>query len=203
VHDAKAVGTQQTDTGEKILWEYEIWFDFAVGIKAPKGEKLQLYQIREFILEMREAGINIEYVVSDSFQSVDTLQLLEKQGFKTLTNSVDRKKDAYYALRDGLLEGRILLPNNKILYKELVFLKENEKKIDHPDFFPDDSTPGSKDIADAVANAGWIIQTKMDYVPYMNESFIEEMEEAIKETFDDELSGIFAMEGEFVEDFYG
>lgn len=181
IHDAQ---------GEGDLQEMTLWVDFAVGIKPPKGKQLQLYQIREFIIELINMGIGVTYVVSDSFQSTDTLQLLAKQGVNTIMNSVDRKKDAYYGLRNGILEGRLFMPYNKILYQELVFLKETDKKVDHPDFFPD-GTIGSKDIADAICNAVFIAQTKMDYVPYADSEFIDEMASMIDEDSDDSIVNIF------------
>ena len=160
--------------GEGDLQELTYWVDFVVGIKAPKGQQLKLYQVREFIIELINMGIGVSFVVSDSFQSTDTLQLLEKQGIETIANSVDRKKDAYYALRNAILDERIKMPLNKILYKELVFLKEDEKKVDHPDIFSD-GTKGSKDLADAICNALWIAQTKLEYIPYLDNAFIDEL----------------------------
>ena len=162
------------------LTEQVYWVDFAVGIKAPKGKQLQLSQIREFIIELRGMGMGIEWVTADSFQSTDTLQLLAKQGINTKMNSVDRKKDAYHNMRSAILENRLFMPLNKILYKELVFLKEDEKKVDHPDFFPD-GTVGSKDIADAVCSALWIAQNELDYNPYLSNDFIEEMSVMVDE----------------------
>lgn len=175
IHEAKGAGD---------LIEQVYWVDFAVGVKPPKGQSLQLYQIREFITDLVQLGIGVNYVVSDSYQSTDTLQLLNKQGIEAIMNSVDRKKDAYYVLRNALLEGRLYMPFNKILYQELVFLKEDEKKIDHPDFFPD-GTVGSKDIADAVCNALYICQSKMEYVPYADSSFIDELNNLLDDDDDD------------------
>ena len=171
--------------GEGTLQEHQYWVDFAVGIRPPKGEQLKLYKIREFINEMYRRGIGIELVVSDSFQSKETLQLLEQQGMNTKMYSVDRKKEAYYALRDAIISDRIKMPNNKILYRELVFLKEDDKKVDHPDANPD-GTRGSKDIADAIANALWNITNEIEYRPYLNSGFIEELSEVVGDDFDED-----------------
>lgn len=187
--------------GEGELQEFQYWVDFAVGLKAPKGQKLKLYQVREFLFELHRRGVGIELVVSDSHQSVDTLQLLEQQGMKTKTSSVDRKKDAYFALRDAIVSGRIKMPQNQILYRELVFLKEDEKKVDHPDSNPD-GTRGSKDIADAVANALYNITHEVEYRPYLSSKFIDELAETVGDTFDNEnFTDIFGegTTGNFVE----
>jgi len=187
--------------GEGELQEFQYWVDFAVGIVPPKGEQLKLYQIREFIVQLHRMGVGIELVVSDSFQSKESLQLLEQQGISTKMYSVDRKKEAYYALRDAIVSGRIKMPNNKILYRELVFLKEDEKKIDHPDANPD-GTRGSKDISDAIANALWNITHEIEYRPYLNQDFIKELEEEVEDDFDEDnpFSNIFGegVEGQWV-----
>jgi phage terminase large subunit-like protein len=170
--------------GEGELQEYQYWVDFAVGIVPPKGEQLKLYQIREFVVQLHKMGVGVELVVSDSFQSKESLQLLEQQGISTKMYSVDRKKEAYYALRDAITSDRIKMPNNKILYRELVFLKEDEKKIDHPVTNPD-GTRGSKDIADAIANALWNITHEIEYKPYLNQDFIKELDEEVSDDFDE------------------
>ena len=156
--------------------EFSLWADFVVGIRPPKGKQLQLYQIRDFITELMRMGIGVQWLVGDSFQSTDTLQLMKKQGLETLMNSVDRKKDSYHMLRSAILEGRLKVPKNNILYKELVFLKEDAKKVDHPDTNPD-GTPGSKDMADALANAIFVANTKMEFLPYLDHSFVDELDE--------------------------
>ncbi len=176
--------------GEGDLQEITYWVDFVVGIRPPKGKQLQLVQVREFIIELIRMGIGVSFVVSDSFQSTDTLQLLAKQGVDTIMNSVDRKKDAYYALRNAILDGRIKMPLNKILYKELVYLKEDEKRVDHPDSFPD-GTKGSKDLADAICNALWIAQTKLEYLPYLDHSFIDELSSLVEEESTTPFEDIF------------
>ena len=181
IHESKGTGDLQ---------EQVYWCDFAVGVKPPKGKQLQLYQIREFITDLVNMGIGVNYVVSDSYQSTDTLQLLNKQGIEAIMNSVDRKKDAYHVLRSAIMEGRLYMPHNKILYKELVFLKEDEKKVDHPDFFPD-GTVGSKDIADAVCNALFIAQSKMEYIPYVDSKFIDELAAVVDMGEDDFASSLF------------
>jgi len=166
-----------------LLPEFIYWVDFAIGIKPPKGQQLPLYKIREFIYDLRDLGVNISYIVSDTFQSFDMIQMLQKQGFNALMNSVDRKKEAYYLYRNAIYEERVLQPFNKILYKELIYLQENEKKIDHPEAFPDGSI-GSKDIADAVCNALYIASTKLKYNPYESKEFREQIIQSLNKDED-------------------
>ena len=181
IHDAHGAGELQ---------EFTLWADFIVGIVPPKGKQLQLYQIRDFITELMRMGIGVQWIVSDSFQSTDTLQLMKKQGLETLMNSVDRKKDAYFMLRNAILEGRLKLPKNNILYKELVFLKEDSKKIDHPETNPD-GTHGGKDLADSLANAIFVANTKMDFIPWLDTSFIDELNDVIDEGDSNPFEDVF------------
>ena len=82
------------------------------------------------------------------------------------------------------------MPLNKILYKELVYLKEDEKRVDHPKAFPD-GTVGSKDLSDAVCNALWIAQTKLEYMPYLDHGFIDELAGLVDEEPDNPFEDIF------------
>jgi len=98
-----------------------------------------------------------------SHNSADLLQQLKRQGFKTFVQSVDKTTDAYVALRNTIYEGDCVLPNNKILKRELEeleFIKDG-KKVDHPVVFGD-GIPGSKDVADAVAGSVWTCVNEAD-----------------------------------------
>lgn len=157
--------------------EQVYWVDFAIGVKPPKGQQLPLYKIREFVYDLKKAGVNVSLIVMDTFQSYDMMQIFKKQGFDALLHSVDRKKDAYQMYRNCINENRIKQPNNQILFKELTYLQEDEKKVDHPDSNPD-GTIGSKDIADAVCNALYMCHEKLEYNPFEDGRFRDELLEA-------------------------
>jgi len=169
IHNVKRVGNEE---------EIEIYIDFVVGIKPQQNEKIRLDDIRKFIYKLSEMGIPIGLIITDSFQSVDTLQILEEKGYKTKNNSVDKKKEPYYELRNLIYEEKIKFPNNKILIKELLNLKEDSKKIDHPQFFPD-GTPGSKDLADAVCQCVYGLLHEVEYNPLFEKENIEDLKNAV------------------------
>lgn len=79
--------------------------------------------------------------------SADSMQILHTQGIRTKKVSADRDDSVWRNLRDLMYEGRISLPNSKMLYEELTALmKMPNGKVDHP-------ASSGKDLADAVACA--------------------------------------------------
>jgi len=171
IHNLKENGNEK---------EYEIWIDFAVGIVPAPEQKLRLADIRKFIYDLHDMGISVDLVVTDGYQSTDMIQTLNDNGYPAVQHSVDLKKDAYYEFRNLVMEENIQMPNNKILFKELVNLKENAKKIDHPEWNPD-GTRGSKDIADAVVQVVWGLLHKLEYNPMNGKEFVEDLEKGLEE----------------------
>jgi len=181
IHNLKQVGKET---------EYEIYIDFVTGIKPEQNEKIRLDDIRKFIYKLEENGITVGLVITDSFQSTDMLQILEEKGFKVKNHSVDRKKEAYYELRNMIYEEKIKFPNNKILVKELLNLKEDSKKIDHPQFFPD-GTIGSKDLADAVCQCVYGLLHEIEYNSFYDKGNIEEFKNSISKIENEAISNEF------------
>lgn len=132
-------------------------FDFAMRIKAPGGDQVDLSSIRELIYNLRDRrGYNIKGVTLDGFESTDTIQQLNKRRLNAYKLSVDKSKMPYTDLRDILYDKRIMFPAYmthldkasirpvNIIYKELSELTDTGNKIDHPQ-------TGSKDVADCIA----------------------------------------------------
>lgn len=128
--------------------------EFAFGLEAKQGQQIPIYKIRQFIMWMASCGSSIGMVTADGYQSADCLQLLKLAGIPTETVSLDRTSDPYVQFRNSIYEGRSILPQNKILEKELSHLEVSPdgKKVDHPKEFTD-GTRASKDIADGVAGS--------------------------------------------------
>ena len=126
---------------------------FATSIKAPKGRQISFEKNRNFIRWLREIGFNIKGVSYDTFQSVDTGQQLEAEGFPCSVISVDRvDKDGickpYQYLKNTVYEQRLAMFKCDRLFDEFVDVERNINtgKIDH--------TPnGHKDILDAVCGS--------------------------------------------------
>jgi hypothetical protein len=98
------------------------------------------------LYRLRELGLPIKWVSFDSFQSVDSIQLLAHKQFITGTQSMDTTNLPYDMLKTALHDGRVLAPEHDKCRQELVRLERDPKsgKIDHP-------PQSSKDISDAMA----------------------------------------------------
>jgi len=165
--------------------DFVYWADLCIAfLPSVKGKKLRLEKIRDFIRDLREIGFDIALVTADGYQSLDTLQILEKDGFKVKDYSVDKKKDAYYALKYAIEEKRLKLPKNEILREELFCLVETDKKIDHLEdirsnieVLKNRELDISKDLTDAVAsciiNFNDIPVSKFD-----NKGFVNKLKES-------------------------
>lgn len=130
-----------TSAGLVMKSEPIIRTELAIGVKSLT--KVPLWKIRDLITDLSEIGFPIVKVTADSWQSEDTLQLMEKMGYSTEVISVDRDKIPHITFRNALFEGRSELPENQIMVREFTDLVDSGKKFDHP-------TKGTKDISDAV-----------------------------------------------------
>lgn len=141
--DVEAI--QEQSSGIVMRNEPIIRTELAISIRSLT--QVPLWKIRDLITDLTELGFPITDVTCDSYQSTDTLQIMETMGYNTEVYSVDTdKKVAHIAFRNALYEGRSELPENPILIKELTELVDQGKKFDHP-------TNGTKDISDAVISS--------------------------------------------------
>jgi len=130
----------------------KIQIEWAFGIEPTPGKQIPLFKIREFIFELSRFGYHVGKITLDGFQSADTIQVFKINNYNAELSSVDKTMTPYIQTRDAMYQGRLLLPNNKILYREFSELEVDNKnnKIDHPEKNIDNSK-GSKDISDAIA----------------------------------------------------
>lgn len=127
---------------------------FGVSIKAPKGRQISFEKNKNFIYWLRENGFNIKGVSTDSFQSVETGQVLSSKGYNYTQISVDRVDQQshickpYQYFKSTIYENRIEIFESPSLEEELVNLERNINtgKVDHPN-------GGRKDLSDAVCGA--------------------------------------------------
>jgi hypothetical protein len=125
-----------------------IVIDGVLEVKPPKGGEIKFFKIREMFYKLREAGMNIKWITYDSYQSVDSIQLLHQQKFKTGTSSLDKDRRGYEFTKSAIYDTRLHLPAHDKTRAELLALEDirekNKAKIDHP-------PRGSKDCSDALA----------------------------------------------------
>lgn len=122
--------------------------DFTIAFEADIGEspprEIQIRWVRLLIFELIKRGFFIAQVSFDSFQSADTMQILESHGIAVEKLSPDKDTGIWRALKDLGSDGRLKMPWNEVLQMEIEALSEDNGKVDHP-------PGGSKDLADAFA----------------------------------------------------
>lgn len=133
----------------------EIYVDFMLRIIPPKGDAIIMADIRTIVYAFMKHGYNISFLSTDSFQSVEMRQYVEKKGVEADVISVDRTLDPYKSLRAVLYEDRIKMYWYQPFIEEigkLVYDKERNK-VDHLD-------EESKDVADSVAGTVFALSTR-------------------------------------------
>lgn len=153
-----------------------IVIDFMLRIVPPSGSEIDFSKIRSFLLYLRKCGYSIPKVTFDDFQSRDSQQILEKQGFETATVSMDRQDNQYKILRSTFFDRRIGMYHYDPFIIEVLDLEYDSKehKVDHPikSSAPNNGLngKGSKDVADAVCGVIWSCSNEASahlYVPIL------------------------------------
>lgn len=151
--------------------------DFTIAFEATKdvpagtpARDIQPQWARQLIFELVKRGFSIGLVSYDGFQSVDSLQILENNGFETDKKSTDRAGNEFWkTLKDVVSDHRLSLPKNELLLNEIESLGQIKNKIDHP-------PGGSKDMADAfaisVANAIELGGRETDSIAYPQDDMV-------------------------------
>lgn len=131
-------------------------YDFLLQVVPPKGGEIKFYRIRDLLHKLKLTGLDIRWVTFDSFQSVDSVQLLRQAGYATGYVSMDTETLPYDMTKSAFYDGRIWLPEHQICQREFLSLERVRKntkfKVDHP-------PNGSKDVSDAVAGVFYGIST--------------------------------------------
>ena len=150
---------------------------FSVSIKAPKGRQISFEKNKNFIYWLKQRGFKIKSVSTDSFQSVETGQVLQAKGYDYQLISVDRVDPStrvcrpYQYFRSTIYERRIDMYRSKPLIEEIIDLERNTSsgKIDHPD-------GGKKDISDAVCGAIFNASSHAEEFAFDYGEFLEAIE---------------------------
>jgi hypothetical protein len=136
--------------------------DFVISYSADQStdppREIQIRWARQLCFELIRRGFNIRLFTFDSFQSTDSMQILEAKGIETDKISTDLSEEPWRNLRDLIYEGRIEVPRLRVenaVAQQIPFLLRDELlslsrmpngRVDHP-------SDGSKDEADALACA--------------------------------------------------
>lgn len=122
----------------------KITLDFMLRVTIPVGSELHLKTFRQLVYQLKAKGFWIDLVTTDSWQSRETHQELQRRGYRSEFYSVDKNLEPWDTFWDLATEDRVEF------YAYEPFLEEAKevqlvdgKKVDHP-------SNGSKDVADAV-----------------------------------------------------
>lgn len=123
----------------------EIVFDMILEVRPPRGGEIRFWKIRDLLYRLTEIGVPLKWVTYDSWQSVDSIQILRQKGYQTGTLSMDKTSMPYEITKTAFYDGRVEAPTHKKVVRELQGLEQDPAtgKIDH-------SPTGSKDVADSV-----------------------------------------------------
>ena len=124
----------------------QINFDLILEVKPPPNGEIEFENIRRLFYKPREQGMNLKWISFDTYQSVDSIQILRQEGFTTGTSSMDKTSLPYDVTKTAFYDGRVMAPRHEKALSEIVRLERDPQSglIDHPPNF-------SKDCADAVA----------------------------------------------------
>ena len=74
---------------DRVLRPY-FYFDFIARLKAPKGGEIIFDDIRQLIYELDQKGFPIGLITYDRFGSIDSIQILRREGYIVGNLSMDR-----------------------------------------------------------------------------------------------------------------
>lgn len=150
-HDRCAVTMAHVDhwRNQRIMDTKNILAPFvvidAVRYWTPTSDKsVDFTEVKDYILNLKRMGFDIRLVTFDRWNSHDLMQQLKGYGMNSETLSVAKKHYDDFAL--AIYEDRLVGPHIDILINELLRLRINKDKVDHP-------RQGSKDLADATCGA--------------------------------------------------
>lgn len=137
-----------------------IKLDFILRVTPPPNDEIRFYKIRELLYKLKELGLPIKWVSFDSYQSVDSIQILRRKGFSTGNLSVDTSTLGYELTKTAIYQKRLEAPPHEQCVQELkrvelVKSSNGKVKVDHPH-------SESKDCADAVAGVIQGLSTRRD-----------------------------------------
>lgn len=144
-------GTVYTRVQVRPIVRNDFTFGFEAALDAkntdgtPLPREIQIRWVRQLVDVLQKRGFHVGLFTADSFQSQDTLQILEWEGVPSDKMSTDRDPSIYSTIKDLASDGRLKMPFDQLLMNELEALtKLDNGKIDHP-------PSGSKDLSDALA----------------------------------------------------
>jgi hypothetical protein len=150
-------------SGQKVIEPIFEW-DLMLRVTPPYNDEIKFGKVLDIFRELRKHGMSFGLITYDSWQSVQSLQILKSEGFRCDTLSVDRDMTAYIVLRDAYMDHRIKTYSYEIIEVEKMRLEKQGDKINHP-------ASGSKDCSDGEAGSVYsCFQNEMSMSPGVMDS---------------------------------
>lgn len=133
--------------------------DLMLQLRARPNEEIIFDEVRQFIQGLKKAGYSIKMVTFDGWQSVDSIQILNKAGIPAEELSVDRNTKAYDTLKELIYKGIFDTYDHSIFTRECEeLIRTDNNKVDHPELsykrsLEEGKMEGSKDVSDSAAGA--------------------------------------------------
>jgi len=148
----------------------KVVIDLMLRMTGTRENKIEIARVRDYIYALSALGFKFGIITYDGWQSSDSIQILQRKGYRAEVLSVDKTPVPYNDLKEAINQGRLdyyMVPSgdsgnpsaSEVFVKEAMQLEEIEgKKVDHP-------PKGSKDVSDAVAGV-------VHHIVKNNQSFI-------------------------------
>ena len=149
-HPAGEIQVTRRGEDNELLTEIMpiVWIDVMLRIVPPQGAEINFGNIRSLLYELQSMGYLFEKATLDSYQSSDTIQILNGRGIKAEDLSVDTSMEPYNEVKSALYEDRLNMYWYDIVLNELKYLVVTRSgstvKVDH-------LLDRSKDVSDCLA----------------------------------------------------
>ncbi len=150
-------GFKPMQRGDEMEMLPLIQYDLLLRIRPPRQGEIEFEHVRKLLYKLRDLGLNIKWATFDTYQSIDSLQMLRQRGFVVGSQSMDEKPAPYEMTKQAFYDRRIRAPVHEMAQAEFARLEKDPKtrKIDHP-------VKGSKDVSDAMAGVCFGLTTRRD-----------------------------------------
>lgn len=139
----------------------EVWpriiVDAILEVRPPLNSEIKFFKVREVFYKLTELGLNLRWISFDSYQSMDSIQVLRQRGYITGVKSVDTDLQPYALVKGGIYDKRLIMPEHEKTRIELLSLEYDaaKGKVDHP-------VGGSKDCSDGLAGTVYGLSTRRE-----------------------------------------
>jgi len=155
---------------QKGVYNPCIYIDMACRFEYKQSE-IDYERIRNFIYYLNDVlGFQIKQglITFDQFQSTDSIQILNKKGYRA--ELLPKNADIHSYLKSAILGRYIVCHRNLILYKEVLNLERDSNGVVQKPLFNMDGTSGTDDVVDAVSAVCYHIITNYQFSQQTNES---------------------------------